>query len=131
MAAQPLGKDHPTVARTYEMIEKAAKDPKNNLGKTFPDLYKKYLAAIRIPDYSINTEKSYLGWINRFLLFHNQTHPQHCAEPEVASFLEYLAVQRKVAGATQLPVPWKLPIKHICSIRHEPVQASLSAAKIR
>ncbi len=101
MATQPLEQDHPTVARTFEMIEKAVKDPKNDLGKRFPEVYRKYLAAIRIPEYSINTEKSYLSWINRFLRFHNKTHPQDCAEPEVASFLEYLAVQRKVAGATQ------------------------------
>lgn len=101
IAGQPLGRDHPTVARTYEMIDKAVKDPKNLFGKNYLDLYKKYLAAIRIPDYSINTEKSYRGWINRFILFQDKTHPQDCAEPEVASFLEYLAVQRKVAGATQ------------------------------
>ncbi len=101
MAAQPLEQDHPTVARTFEMIDKAVKDPKNDLGKRFPELYRKFLMAIRIPEYAINTEKSYLSWINRFLRFHNKTHPQDCAEREVASFLEYLAVQRKVAGATQ------------------------------
>ena len=83
------------------MIDKAVKDPKNDLGKRFPELYRKYLASIRIPDYAINTEKGYLSWINRFLRFHQKTLPQDCAEPEVASFLEYLAVQRKVAGATQ------------------------------
>ncbi len=99
--AQPLGRDHPTVARTYEMIEKAVENPKNGLGKAFPELYRKFLAAVRIPEYSPNTEKSYLGWINRFLRFHNDILPHHCAERQVASFLEYLAVQRKVAGATQ------------------------------
>jgi integron integrase len=101
MAEQPFEQDHPTVARTFEMIDKAVKDPKNDLGKSFPELYRKYLMVIRIPEYAINTEKSYLSWINRFLRFHQKTHPQDCAEPEVASFLEYLAVQRKVAGATQ------------------------------
>ena len=99
--ATPLGRDHPTVARTYEMIDQAVKNPKNGLGKRFPELYRKFLAAIRIPEYSVNTEHSYLGWINRFLRFHNDILPHHCAEPQVASFLEYLAVQRKVAGATQ------------------------------
>jgi site-specific recombinase XerD len=59
------------------------------------------LLAIRLPDYSINTEKSYLDWINRFLRFHNNRHPCACNEPEVASFLEHLTLQRKVASATQ------------------------------
>ncbi len=99
--AQSLGRDHPTVARTYEMIDKAVENPTNRLGKVFPELYRKFLAAIRIPEYSPNTEKSYLSWINRFLRFHNDTLPHHCAERQVASFLEHLAVRRKVAGATQ------------------------------
>lgn len=76
--AKSLGKDHPTVARSYEMIYKAAENPNNKLGKKHPDLYHKYLISIRIPDYSPNTEKSYLSWINRFLLFHGQKHPYDC-----------------------------------------------------
>ncbi|MCU7936967.1 MAG: phage integrase N-terminal SAM-like domain-containing protein [Candidatus Thiodiazotropha sp. (ex Dulcina madagascariensis)] len=71
------------------------------LAKQFPDIYRKFLVAIRIPDYSINTEKRYLGWINRFLRFHRHRLPSDCSEPDVASFLEHLAIQRKVAVATQ------------------------------
>ena len=96
-----LERDHPTVMRTYEMIDKAVDEATNRLGKQYPELYRKFLAAIRIPDYAANTERSYLGWINRFLRFHGNQHPSVCAEPEVASFLEHLALQRKVSGATQ------------------------------
>ncbi|MES9925250.1 MAG: integron integrase [Candidatus Thiodiazotropha endolucinida] len=99
--AKALGKDHPTVARSYEMIEKAVKDPRNRLGKKFPDIYRKYLISMRIADYSPNTEKSYLAWINRFLVFHSEKHPCDCGEIELASFLEHLAINRKVSGATQ------------------------------
>ena len=56
---------------------------------------------MRMPDYSINTEKSYLGWINRFLRFHEGIRPDQLREREVASFLEHLTLKRKVAGATQ------------------------------
>lgn len=35
---------------------------------------------MRLPDYSINTEKSYLDWINRFLRFHTNRHPCDCTE---------------------------------------------------
>ena len=99
--AQSLGNDHPTVARTYEMIDKAVSDPQNPLGKAFPDIYRKFLVVMRLSDYSPNTERSYLGWINRFLVFHHRKYPFDCSEPEVASFLEHLAIKRKVSGATQ------------------------------
>lgn len=96
-----LERDHPTIARTYEMIDKAVDDPKNHLARAHPEIYRRYLVAIRIPDYATNTEKSYLGWINRFLRFHHDKHPCDTAESDVASFLEHLTLQRKVSGATQ------------------------------
>ncbi|MBV2092279.1 MAG: phage integrase N-terminal SAM-like domain-containing protein, partial [Candidatus Thiodiazotropha sp. (ex Ctena orbiculata)] len=99
--ARALESDHVTIARTYEMIEKSVEDPKNHLARTFPDLYRRFLVAMRLPDYSINTEKSYIDWINRFLRFHSNRHPCDCTESDVASFLEHLALQRKVASATQ------------------------------
>jgi len=99
--AQRLESNHATTARTYEMIDDAVDNPGNHLGKSFPDIYRRFLVAIRIPDYAMNTEKSYLGWINRFLYFHQNLHPDRFSEPEVASFLEHLVIKRKVAKATQ------------------------------
>jgi integron integrase len=99
--AQALEKDHPTIARTYEMIDKAVDEPKNLLGRSFPEIHRKFLVAIRLPDYSANTERCYLGWINRFLHYHHNKHPSDCAEAEVALFLEHLALNRKVSSATQ------------------------------
>jgi hypothetical protein len=99
--ARPLGKDHPTVARTCEMIDKAADNPNNLLGKASPDIYRRFLTVMRFSGYSANTERSYLGWINRFLIFHHRKNPFGCSEPEVASFLEHLAINHKVSGATQ------------------------------
>ena len=99
--ATRLEADHVTTARTYESIDEAVNKPASYLGESFPEIYRRFLVAIRIPEYSINTEKSYLGWINRFLRFHQGFLPHHLSEPEVASFLEHLALKRKVAGATQ------------------------------
>ncbi len=56
---------------------------------------------MRIPEYSSNTEKTYLGWINRFILFHTSRVPESLGEVDVASFLEHSALKRKVSGATQ------------------------------
>lgn len=58
-------------------------------------------AAIRVRHYSIRTEQAYLDWIRRFILFHAKRHPREMAEPEVAAFLTHLAVERRVAPATQ------------------------------
>jgi len=57
--------------------------------------------AIRVRHYSIRTEKSYLDWIKRYILFHNKRHPEEMGEKEVTAFLTNLAVQRNVAAATQ------------------------------
>lgn len=31
---------------------------------------------MRVGGYSLRTEKTYLGWIKRFILFHNKRHPK-------------------------------------------------------
>ncbi len=98
---QPLGDHHPTVARSYETTNAGADRPGNLLGNAFPKVYARFIAAIRVADLAINTEQSYLGWINRFLRFHKSSLPENRAEQEVSSFLEHLAVRRKVSGATQ------------------------------
>ena len=57
--------------------------------------------AIRTRHYSIRTEKTYVDWVKRFILFHNKRHPQDMAEAEVGEFLSWLAVERNVAASTQ------------------------------
>jgi integrase len=57
--------------------------------------------AIRVRSYSIRTEKSYVGWIVRFIRFHDNVHPKDLYEPHVVSFLTYLAVERNVSANTQ------------------------------
>lgn len=99
--SKALEQSHPTLLRTYEMIDKAVENPKYILGREFPEQFRKFLVAIRLPDYSVNTERCYLGWINRFLYFHKEKHPCDCMESDVASFLEHLTLKRKVSGATQ------------------------------
>jgi integron integrase len=51
--------------------------------------------------YAIRTEKSYIGWIRRFILFNQKRHPEAMGEAEVAGFLTHLSVDRNVAPATQ------------------------------
>ncbi len=56
---------------------------------------------IRTKQYSIRTEKSYVDWVRRFILFHNKRHPEELGETEVGEFLTHLAVKRQVSPSTQ------------------------------
>lgn len=57
--------------------------------------------AIRVKHYSYSTEKTYVYWIRRFILFHNKRHPSEMGTPEVTQFLTHLAVTEHVASTTQ------------------------------
>ncbi len=56
---------------------------------------------IRLKHYSISTEKTYLSWMERYLLFHNNRDPKEMAAEEVEAFLSHLAVNLKVSASTQ------------------------------
>jgi hypothetical protein len=47
------------------------------------------------------TEKAYVGWIKRFIFFHNKRHPAEMGELEIANFLSSLATESKVSASTQ------------------------------
>ena len=56
---------------------------------------------IRFKHCSIRTEKSYVGWIKRFIVFHNMRHPQEMGKQEIEEFLTWLAVKKNVFPVTQ------------------------------
>ena len=56
---------------------------------------------IRTRHMSFRTEKTYLHWMHRFILFHGRRHPREMGGPEVEAFLTHLAVDRKVSASTQ------------------------------
>ncbi|MGA8260028.1 MAG: integron integrase [Arenicellales bacterium] len=66
-----------------------------------PRLLEQVRRELRTRHYSFRTEKSYTGWIKRFILFHRKRHPRDMGGPEVEAFLSHLAVDRNVAAATQ------------------------------
>jgi integron integrase len=57
--------------------------------------------AIRVKHYSIRTERAYVGWIKRYIIFHGVRHPQEMGAAEIEAFLTHLAVKRHVAASTQ------------------------------
>jgi site-specific recombinase XerD len=57
--------------------------------------------VIRISHFSYSTEKSYIDWIYRYILFHDKKHTKEMGAREIGEFLTYLAVNRKVSASTQ------------------------------
>ena len=57
--------------------------------------------AIRLKHYSYSTEKTYVHWAKRYILFHNKRHPAEMATGEVEAFLTHLAKDENVSASTQ------------------------------
>jgi len=57
--------------------------------------------AIRLRHYSPKTEEAYVGWVKRFIVFHEKRHPEEMGAGEIEAFLSALAVQRHVSASTQ------------------------------
>jgi integron integrase len=57
--------------------------------------------ALRVRHYSRRTEKACVGWIRRYVLFHDKRHPREMGADEVTRFLTSLAVDVRVSASTQ------------------------------
>ena len=66
-----------------------------------PCLLDRVRQAIRARHYSLRTEEAYVGWIRRYILFHNKRHPLEMAESEINAFVTHLAVDGPVSASTQ------------------------------
>jgi len=66
-----------------------------------PKLLDQVRNMLRTKRYKQKTEKAYIYWIRRFILFHNKRHPKEMGEKEINEFLTHLAVKEKVSASTQ------------------------------
>lgn len=66
-----------------------------------PRLLDRVREAIRLRHYSRRTEKAYVGWVRRYVLFHGKRHPAAMGAAEVTAFLSHLATQGRVSASTQ------------------------------
>jgi hypothetical protein len=57
--------------------------------------------VLRLKHYSLRTEETYVGWIKRFIFFHQKRHPREMGESEIVAFLSDLAVRQHVSASTQ------------------------------
>ncbi|BFU78870.1 integron integrase [Arcobacter sp. 15-2] len=68
------------------------------MGKKLLDIMKD---KIRFKHYSISTEKTYIHWAKRYILFHNKRHPRDMGKLEIEQFLTHLATKLNVSPSTQ------------------------------
>jgi Phage integrase, N-terminal SAM-like domain len=57
--------------------------------------------VLRVNHYSVRTEEAYVGWIRRYIFYHNKKHPRDMGSLEVELYLTHLAVGEKVSTNTQ------------------------------
>lgn len=56
---------------------------------------------MRASGYAYQTEKTYVHWIKRYILFHNKRHPTKLREQHIEQFLEDLGTNKHCSPATQ------------------------------
>jgi len=66
-----------------------------------PRLLDQVRDCLRRRHYSLRTEKVYILWIRRFILFHDKRHPRDMGPLETTAFLSHLARHDHVAASTQ------------------------------
>lgn len=66
-----------------------------------PRLLDRVREALHTRHYSRKTEKAYVAWIRRFIVFHGKRHPREMGAAEVTRYLSSLATAGRVAASTQ------------------------------
>lgn len=68
---------------------------------TAPRLLERVRRVIRSRHYSPKTEKTYVSWIRRYVLYHGKRHPAEMGPEEIRAFLSHLASEKRVSASTQ------------------------------
>ena len=109
--ARSLEPDHRTLAR--EAIQVRAQLPSiqppspqqaTNAEAELTHLIDALRRAVRLKDHAVSTEETYVYWNCRFIRFCHQKlgqSPQAVGPPAVTAYLDFLALERNVAPATQ------------------------------
>jgi len=66
-----------------------------------PTLFGVVREQIRLRHYSLRTQDTYIEWMRRYIRFCGGRHPRQLGPQEITTFLTHLAVDLKVAAATQ------------------------------
>lgn len=66
-----------------------------------PKLLDQVRRHMRDAGYAWKTEKTYIHWIRRYILFHGKQHPASLSDAHISQFLSVLANERSCSPSTQ------------------------------
>jgi len=86
---------------------------------------------MRTRRYSLQTEKTYIYWMKKYIHFHHVRHPKEMGANEIGAFLTHLAVNENVAATTQNQAMFALLFlyKEVLSIELERLGGKFTSAK--
>ncbi len=86
---------------------------------------------MRTRRYSLQTEKTYIYWIKKYIFFHHIRHPKEMGANEVGAFLTHLAVNENVAATTQNQAMFALLFlyKEVLGVELERLNGKFTSAK--
>ena len=102
--ARELEADHPTLMRDADPGSLVAPSSNQHILRfrtNYTETHLAFIKTIRVRQMAVKTEKTYEQWIARFLRYCKWQEIDRLGLENVKSFLEYLAVSRKVSGSTQ------------------------------
>jgi hypothetical protein len=86
--------------------------------------------TLRTLHHGLQTERAYVHWIRRFVMFSGRRHPRELGGAEVAGFLSHLAIEDETAAATQNQAHAALLFLYRKVLGQEPVRmADVARAK--
>ncbi len=94
----------PTAAAGPSSVPKGPRGPKAQparLESSEPAWKLQCIRAMRVRQFSYETEKSYLGWLRRFAKYWQTQDLEALGEQEIKLYLDHLAVTEQVSGGTQ------------------------------
>lgn len=101
-ASRTLPSDHATVARASDRMASARRGTGSiSVHSRFRPLIERLVEIIRVRQFSIRTEQTYVHWVERFFRYCPDADVDRVGEAEVESFLSDLALKRNVSPSTQ------------------------------
>jgi integron integrase len=88
-------------------------------------------ADLRARGYAYPTEKTYLHWVRRFIVYHGKRHPETMGKDEIEVFLNYLAVDCSVSPSTQRTALNALMYLYNKFLGRDPQQLQFQYARVK
>ena len=99
MESSSLEADHPTVARHHQPATPVV--IRQDQPAQRDEIVQALIAQIRRRNYSIRTEQAYVGWVERYIAFHDADDVRALDAEHAAAYLNHLAVTRAISPSTQ------------------------------